>query len=166
MNHHRSYLLSIFHLIQEFLTLIPKDSDSLFVIQNTKNKMTLSAYRKLIRQDMSDIGINQSYGPYSLKHAVINKLFNLKLELTQVNKVARYVLNSTIALAHYNPTSTNEKPLQLLISTSLIEEEPIQLEKNPIYEEPSMTQEEDDYKILFGDDQEMEKIVKEIQEKK
>jgi hypothetical protein len=32
INPHRSYLLSTFHVIQEFLTLIPKDSDSLFVI--------------------------------------------------------------------------------------------------------------------------------------
>jgi site-specific recombinase XerD len=71
MNPHRSYLLSTFHVIQEFLTLIPKDLDSLFVIQNTKNKMTLSAYRKLIRQGMSDIGIDQSYSPYSLKHEII-----------------------------------------------------------------------------------------------
>jgi hypothetical protein len=58
MNPNKSYLLSTFHVIQEFLTLIPKDLDSLFVIQNTKNKMTLSAYRKLIRQGMSDIGID------------------------------------------------------------------------------------------------------------
>jgi site-specific recombinase XerD len=136
MNPHRSYLLSTFHLIQEFLTLIPKDTDSLFVIQNIKNKMTLSAYRKLIRQGMSDIGIDQSYGPYSLKHAAISKLFSLGLELVQVNKVVRYVLNSTMALAHYNPTSTNEKALQLLSSTNSIEKEPIQLEKKPIYDKP------------------------------
>jgi site-specific recombinase XerD len=109
MNTHRSYLISTCHVIQEFLTLIPKDSDSLFVIQNTKDKMTLSAYRKLIRQGMSDIGIDQSYGPYSLKHAAISKLFSLGLELAQVNKVARYALNSTMALAHYNPISINEK---------------------------------------------------------
>jgi hypothetical protein len=71
MNPHRSYLLSTYHVIQEFLTLIPKYSDSLLVIQNTKNKMTLSAYRKLIRQGMSDIGIDRPYGLYSLKHAAI-----------------------------------------------------------------------------------------------
>jgi site-specific recombinase XerD len=121
MNPQRSYLLSTFHVIQEFLTLIQKDSDSLFVIQNTKNKMTLSACRKLIRQGMSDIGIDQSYGPYSLKHAAINKLFSLGLELAQVNKVVRYALNSIVALAHYNPTSTNEKALQLLSSSNTIE---------------------------------------------
>jgi hypothetical protein len=164
MNPHKSYLLSTFHVIQEFLTLIPKDSDSLFIIRNTKDKMTLSAYRKLIRQRMSDMGIDQSYGPYSLKHAAINKLFNLGLELAQVNKVARYALNSTMALAHYNPTSTIEKALQLLSSTNSIEISPIQVEKKPIYEEPPITQEEDDYKTLFGDDQEIERIVKEIQE--
>jgi hypothetical protein len=127
--------------------------------------MTLSVYRKLIRQGMLDIGIDQSYGPYSLKHAAINKLFSLGLELAQVDKVARYVLNSTMVLAHYNPTSTNEKALQLLSSTNSIEKQPIQLEKKPIYEESSITQEEDNYKILFEDDQEIEKIVKEIQEK-
>jgi hypothetical protein len=79
---------------------------------------------------MSDIGIDQSYGPYSLKHAAINKLFSLGLELAQINKVARYALNSTMALTHYNPTSTNEKALQLLSSTNSIEISPIQLEKN------------------------------------
>jgi hypothetical protein len=41
--------------------------------------MILSAYRKLIRQGMSDIGIDQSYGPYSLKHVAISKLFSLFL---------------------------------------------------------------------------------------
>jgi hypothetical protein len=63
---------------------------------------------------MSDIGLDQSYGLYLSKHAEINKLFSLGLELAQVNKIARYTLNSTMALAHYNPTSTNEKALQLL----------------------------------------------------
>jgi Tfp pilus assembly protein FimV len=123
--------------------------------------MTLSAYR----QGMSDIGIDQFYGPYSLKHAAISKLFKLGLELAQVNNVARYALNSTMALVHYNPTSTNKKALQLLSSMSSVEKEPIQLEKQPIYEEPSISQEEDEYKTLFGDDQEIEKIVKKIQEK-
>jgi hypothetical protein len=158
------YLLSSFHVIEELLTLIPKDSNLLFIIQNTKDKISLSAYRKLIRQGMTDIGIDKSYGPYSLKHAAISKLFSLGLELAQVNKVARYALNSTMALAHYNPTSTNEKALHLLSSTNTTEIQPLRSEKKPIYEEPSITQEEDDYKTLFGDDQEIEKIVEEIQE--
>jgi hypothetical protein len=111
MNPQRSYSLSIFHVIREFLTLIPKDSNSLFVIRNTKDRMTLSAYRKLIKQGMLDIGIDKSYGPYSVKHSAISKLFSLGFELAQVNKVARYALNSTMALTHYNPTSTNEKAL-------------------------------------------------------
>jgi hypothetical protein len=138
INPHRSYLLSTFHTIQEFLTLIPKDSDSLFIIQNTKEKISLSAYRKLIRQGMSNMGIDQSYGPYSLKHVANNKLFSLGLELTQINKVARYALNSTMELAHYNPTSTNEKALQLLSSTISIQTETIQTEKKPSYEESSI----------------------------
>jgi hypothetical protein len=165
MNPNKSYLLSTFHVIQEFLTLIPKNSNSLFVIQNTKDKMSLSAYRKLIRQVMPDIGIDESYGPYSLKHTAISKLFSLGLELAQVNRVARYALNSTMALAHYNPTSTNKKALHLLSSTNTMEIQPIHSEKKPIYEEPLITQEEDDFKTVFGDDQEIEKIVEEIQEK-
>jgi hypothetical protein len=165
MNPQKSYSLSTFHVIQEFLTLIPKDSTSLFVIQNSKDKMSLSAYRKLIKQAMLDMGIDQSYGPYSLKHAAINKLFSLGMQLPQINKVARYALNSTMVLAHYNPTSTNEKALQLLSSTNSMEILPLQLEKKPTYEEPSITLVEDDYKTLFGDHQEIEKIVQEIQEK-
>jgi hypothetical protein len=49
-----------------------------------------------------------------------------------------------IKLLNYNPTSTNEKALQLLTSTNLIEEEPIQPKKNFLYDEPSTTQDEDD----------------------
>jgi hypothetical protein len=67
-----------------------------------------------------------------------------------------------MALAHYNPTSTNEKALQFLTSTNLIEEELI----NSIYEEFLITREEEDYKILFGENQEIEKIVKETRNSK
>jgi hypothetical protein len=74
----------------------------------------------MTRQGMPDTGIDQTYDPYSLKHAAINKLFSLGLELEQVNKIARYALESTMALTHYNPTSTNEKTLQLLASTNVI----------------------------------------------
>jgi hypothetical protein len=42
--------------------------------------MSLSAYRKLIKQGMANIGINPCYGPYSLKYAAINKLFCLGLD--------------------------------------------------------------------------------------
>jgi hypothetical protein len=56
MNPQKSYLLSTFHVIQEFLTLILKDLNSLFVIQNSKDKMSLSAYRKLIKQAMFRYG--------------------------------------------------------------------------------------------------------------
>jgi hypothetical protein len=77
------------------------------------------------------------------------------MDLPAFNKVARYALNSTMALAHYNPTSTNEKALQLLFSINSMEILPLQLEKKPIYEEPSITPVEDEYKTLFGDDQEI-----------
>jgi hypothetical protein len=46
----------------------------------------------------------KSYGPYSLKHSAINKLFGLGLNQSQINKVA-----------HYNPTSSNLRALSLLI---------------------------------------------------
>jgi hypothetical protein len=71
--------------------------------------MSLSTYRKLITQGLTDMGINLKHGPYSLKHAAIDKVFRLNLTLQQINKVARYAVNSTIALAHYNPTSSNNK---------------------------------------------------------
>jgi hypothetical protein len=37
------------------------------------------------------------------------------LTLQQINKVARYALSSTMALAHYNPINFNIKALSLLI---------------------------------------------------
>jgi hypothetical protein len=64
-----------------------------------------------------------------------------------------------MALAHYNLTSTNEKALQFLSSTNSMEILPLRIDKKPIYEEPLITPIEDDYKTLFGDDQDIEKIV-------
>jgi hypothetical protein len=57
-------------------------------------KQTRSAYRKLIKQGMADIGINPCYGPYSLKHAAINKMARFKYGVT-----------------HYNLTSSNLRTL-------------------------------------------------------
>jgi hypothetical protein len=51
------------------------------------------------------------------------------MELPAINKVARYALNSTMALVHYNPTSTNEKALQFLFLTNSMEILPLQIEK-------------------------------------
>jgi hypothetical protein len=54
---------------------------------------------------MGNISINPNYGPYSLKHVAINKLFGLGQ--AQDNKVVRYTLNSTMALTHYNTIIIN-----------------------------------------------------------
>jgi hypothetical protein len=48
----------------------------------------------------------------------MDKLFKLNLTLQQINKVARYALNSTMMLAHYNPISSNVKVISLLIVIS------------------------------------------------
>jgi hypothetical protein len=90
INDQKSYLPSIYHVIKEFQTLIPENAELLWLIQKTDKRMSLSAYRKLIKQKMADININPSYELYSLKHAAINKLFNLGLGQSQVNKVVRF----------------------------------------------------------------------------
>jgi hypothetical protein len=45
-----------------------------------------------IIQELTDMGIDPKYGPYSLEHVVIDKLFRLNLILQQINKVASSAL--------------------------------------------------------------------------
>jgi hypothetical protein len=74
--------------------------------KNEINQTRIQENKNNIKQGMVDIGINSRYGPYSLKPAVINKLFNLGLNQAQVNKIARCTLNFTMGL-YYNPTSSH-----------------------------------------------------------
>jgi hypothetical protein len=76
--------------------------------------VSFSAYRNLIKQGLMDMGINSNYGPYLLKYVITEKLIRLGLDISQINKVARYALNSTMALAHYNLTSSNIRAIALL----------------------------------------------------
>jgi hypothetical protein len=131
-------------VIQKFGILIPKNTESLFVTKKSNKTMCFSVYKKLIRQNLTDIGIDSKYGLYSLKHTAINKLFRLNLTVQQINKVARYALNSTMALAHYNPTSSSFITDNGKITNS------------------SKFKEDKEYLDFFGEDEKIEQIVKEI----
>jgi hypothetical protein len=123
--------------------------------------MSFSAYRKLIKQGLADIGISLNYGPYSLKHATIDKLFRLGLSLPQICKHGRYALNSTMPLLHYNPTSTNVKAVTLLSTKEGSDPTSLQSEsKSTVLVDNSK-----EYLDFFGEDIEIERIVKEISQK-
>jgi hypothetical protein len=63
--------------------------------------MSLSKYKKLIREEIQKMNITPFYTFYFLKHVAIQKLVWLKMELPKINKVDRFVLNSTVALGYY-----------------------------------------------------------------
>jgi hypothetical protein len=75
--------------IEVFRTLIPKNAESLFVIEKSNKIMCFSLYRKLIRPGLTNIGIDLKYNSYLLKHAAIDELFRLNLT-QQINKITRF----------------------------------------------------------------------------
>jgi hypothetical protein len=83
--------------------------------------MSLSKYRRLIREEMQKMGIPPFYTAYSLKHAAIQKLVRSKMELSKINKVTRFTLNSTVALGYYSPTASNEEAIATLMEKDIIQ---------------------------------------------
>jgi histone H3/H4 len=49
----------------------------------------------------------------------IQKLVRSKMEISKINKVAKFALNSTIALWHYSPTASNKKTIDTLIKKDM-----------------------------------------------
>jgi hypothetical protein len=87
--------LNIFESIQELQKMIPFGCDKLFIEMESK-------YKRLIREEIQKMGIHPFYTAYCLKHAAIQKLVRSKIELSKINKVARFALDSTIALGYYS----------------------------------------------------------------
>jgi hypothetical protein len=73
-------------------------TNKLFTDKDTGVLMSLSKYKRLIREEMQKMNITLFYTAYSLKHVAIQKLVRSKKELFKINKVARYALNSTIKI--------------------------------------------------------------------
>jgi hypothetical protein len=65
------------------------------------------------------MGIFIFFTAYSLKHAAIEKLVCLKMELLKINKSA---INSTITLSHYSPLVVNNNTVCALITKDQIDQ--------------------------------------------
>jgi hypothetical protein len=99
-----------------------------------------------------------------------------KTELSKNNKVARFGLNSTIALGYYSSTASNEEAIATLIEKDIIQPQRKKGEKLILFEkekfEENMEISDDDldyekeYKEMF-EDEEIEELVKkqEIEQK-
>jgi hypothetical protein len=61
----------------------------------------------MMHKEMQKMGIPTFFTAYSLKHAAIEKLVRLGMELPKINKSARLAMNSTVALSYYSPLATN-----------------------------------------------------------
>jgi hypothetical protein len=79
----------------------------LFVDRITGKPISRSRYTSMMHKEMQKMTIPIFFTAYSLKHAAIEKLVRLKLELPKINKSARLAMNSTVALTHYSPLAVS-----------------------------------------------------------
>jgi hypothetical protein len=86
--------LYIFESIQELQKMIPTRCNKLFIEIHSGKLMSLSIYKKLIREEMQKMEIPPFYTAHSLEYAAIQKLVRSKMELSKINKVVRFALNS------------------------------------------------------------------------
>jgi hypothetical protein len=97
------------------------------------------------------MGIPPFYTEYSLKHAGIRKLVRSKIELSKINKMARFTLNSIIVLGYYSLTASNKE-----VIATLIEKDVIKPQKEKFEENIKVAQEDLDYdreyKEIFKDE--------------
>jgi hypothetical protein len=56
------------------------------------------------------------------------------MELSKINKVARFALNLTVALGYYSPTVSNEEAIATLIEKDIIELQKEKVKKPIIFE--------------------------------
>jgi hypothetical protein len=170
MNTQASNPLNIFYaiLLLRKMIIVP-DIKRLFVNRITGNLISLSSYTSIMHTEMQKMRIPPFFTAYSVKHAAIEKLLHLGMELPKINKSARLAMNSSIALSYYSPLPLNNNAVCLLLTKDQDEQK---IEVNNLLslekEEKSLLNEEekeyqDEYNRLFGDDQEIENI---IQQKK
>jgi primosomal protein N' len=140
----------------------------LFVNRITGNPISLSTYTSMMHTEMQKSESHLFFTAYSLKHAAIEKLVRLGMELPKINKSARLAMNSSVALSYYSPLAANNNTICMLITKDQDKQKEevnnlLSLEKEKFEEESPSNEEEkeyqDEYNKLFGDDQEIENIV-------
>jgi hypothetical protein len=60
-----------------------------------------------MHKEMQKMGVPPFFTAYSLKHAAIEKLVCLGMELPKINKSARLAMNSSVALLYYSSLASN-----------------------------------------------------------
>jgi undecaprenyl pyrophosphate synthase len=160
INNQTTNPLNIFYAILQ--------SKRLFVDRITENSISRWAYTSMIRNEMQKMGIPPFFTHYSLKHAAIEKLVCLGMELPKINKSARLAMNSLVALSYYSPLAANNNTVCFLITKDQDKQKEevnnlVSLEKEKFEEKSSIDDEEKEYQYqyikMFGDDQELEDMV-------
>jgi hypothetical protein len=122
----------------------------------------------MMHKEMQKMGITTFFTAYSLKHAAIEKLVRLGMDLPKINKSARLAMNSSVALSSYSPLALNNNAASLLLTKDQNEQKVeinnlLSLEKEKFEEKSTLNKEEEEYQNeynrLFGPDQEIENIV-------
>jgi hypothetical protein len=86
LNIDKLYALSIFHVIEDLKQLILNSPDFLFVKKDSNTLITYPNYKKMMKEGLRDIGVTKNFGPYSLKHAAIDKLVRQGCVIAEINK--------------------------------------------------------------------------------
>jgi integrase len=80
----------------------------LFTHPSTDTPLSAIAIARMLREVMTRAGIAESYGAYSIKHAVITYLYSMKVEEVQINEFGRWSLTSRVPGAYYR-VATGDK---------------------------------------------------------
>jgi hypothetical protein len=163
--------LSTYHAIKDLQSLRSEYTEFLLV-NSFGSQLTDYEYSHMIKQTFKKMGVPDMYGPYTLKHTAITKLVKLGVELSVINKSARYALNSTTALKYYTAMDANSRTTAILAikeSREVIFQEfqnLAQPSEQPLQEEEKDYEYDELYHEFFGDDEEIENMVHLEEQKK
>jgi integrase len=73
----------------------------LFTLPGTRAQLSTSMIASRLRALMTEAGIPDDYGPYSIKHAVVTFLFAQGASETQINEFGRWSTESRVPSAYY-----------------------------------------------------------------
>jgi site-specific recombinase XerD len=95
--------------VWELLHRRPKPATHLFVDILSQRPLNVATISGILRTFMSSAGVDKCYAPYSIKHAVITYLFNLRVDEALINEFGRWSVSSRVAYSHYRvPTGDRD----------------------------------------------------------
>jgi hypothetical protein len=127
--------------------LVFPNNKRLFVNRTKGKPISRSSYTSMMHKEIQKMGIPPFFTAYSLKHAAIEKLVRLGVELSKINKSARLAMNSSVALSYYSPLAANNNAICLLITKDQDKQKEevnklLSLEKEKFEEESPLNEEE------------------------